>query len=73
MCFILSFKTSIINVFLVVVNAGVIERFFEDLSRIINNKWIKVTIVFVNILIIAVLLLTLGYYPVSKTLQKLHL
>jgi hypothetical protein len=66
-CFYLSFKNHILNIIFVIGNAGVIIHFSGYLSRIIENKIVKILIILVGIIIVGLVLLLHGYFPVSTT------
>lgn len=72
-CFCFSFKTHILNIIFLTCNAGVIMRFWEELSHIVENKILKCTIVCASIIVVGFILIICGYFPVSTTLREVLL
>ena len=69
-CFLLSFTAHILNIFFLTCNAGVIINFWVKLSRIIKNKIIIYSIICLSIVVVGLILLLWGYFPVSTALRK---
>lgn len=72
-CFYLSFLSSWLSFFLLIVNIKVIEDFNKKLLQLTGKKISAYTIEFACIIFVGIGLLIYGYYPVSNVLKELPL
>ncbi|RGC18235.1 hypothetical protein DW855_09310 [Faecalibacterium prausnitzii] len=72
-CFYLSFLSSWLSIFLLVVNIKSIEDFHKKILQLTDRKALAYTIEFACVILVGIGLLICGYYPVSNVLKELPL
>lgn len=70
-CFYLSFTAHIFSILLLAGNAYMIQIFWENLSRITENRAVKCGILAAGILATGAFLLIFGYFPVAGLPEKI--
>jgi hypothetical protein len=71
LCFLFSFKTSIVYVLLFAVNVSVIGKYWSCLKAATTNKVLYIAAFCVSILLVSVIIYVWGYFPVVTVLKEL--
>lgn len=69
-CFLISFKTSIISIFLYGTKVFVMSKYWSTIENMLDHRLGKFLLFFISVIIYITLLALFGYFPISLTLKE---